>query len=227
MGSTACGAGSLVGDARPLLARRGVASQLRSEWLRAYRTWRTFGEGRPGAGARDDDGGDGGGGGGEGEGGGARTTDKEEAQAHVGNGKVAKHKAATVAEDATTALRRAREAMKRELGRTAVAEEALRSSNESLAMANDEFKGHNRLWRRGGQLLNQLQRSRYFETGLVLTGVLIFALAVLRVLSRRLWFPSVGIGGSGNSGNSAVFLPADALADPVPPPASALPRDEL
>ena len=120
----------------------------------------------------------------------------------------------------------AREAMKRELGRTAVAEEALRSSNESLAMANDEFKGHNRLWRRGGQLLNQLQRSRYFETGLVLTGVLIFALAVLRVLSRRLWFPSVGIGGR-REPDGMPFLPADALADPVPPPASALPRDEL
>ncbi|GHP11579.1 hypothetical protein PPROV_001030700 [Pycnococcus provasolii] len=97
-----------------------------------------------------------------------------------------KKDATSAADGATASLRRAREVLQREVGRSAVTEAALRSSNESLAMANDEFSAHANLWRRGGALLAQLQRSRYFETGLVLAGVLIFALTCIRVLYRRL-----------------------------------------
>ena len=97
-----------------------------------------------------------------------------------------KKDATSAADGATASLRRAREVLQREVGRSAVTEAALRSSNESLAMANDEFSAHANLWRRGGALLAQLQRSRYFETGLVLAGVIIFALTCIRVLYRRL-----------------------------------------
>ncbi|KAL8483219.1 hypothetical protein ACS0TY_026050 [Phlomoides rotata] len=92
----------------------------------------------------------------------------------------------SAAESITESLRRTRQLMVQEVERSASTLMTFEESTGVLKKAESEYKGHRSLLSRTRGLLSSMQRQDVLDRVILITGFLIFSLAVLYVVSKRI-----------------------------------------
>ncbi|KAH6770276.1 Sec20 family protein [Perilla frutescens var. hirtella] len=92
----------------------------------------------------------------------------------------------SAAESITESLRRTRQLMVQEVERSASTIMTFEESTGVLKKAESEYKGHRSLFSRTRGLLSTMQRQDVLDRLILITGFLIFSLAVLYVVSKRI-----------------------------------------
>ncbi|XP_047967988.1 uncharacterized protein LOC125212024 [Salvia hispanica] len=91
----------------------------------------------------------------------------------------------SAAESITESLRRTRQLMVQEVERSASTIMTFEESSGVLKKAESEYKGHRSLFSRTRGLLSTMQRQDVLDRVILITGFVIFSLAVLYVVSKR------------------------------------------
>ncbi|KAL1535648.1 hypothetical protein AAHA92_28405 [Salvia divinorum] len=91
----------------------------------------------------------------------------------------------SAAESITESLRRTRQLMVQEVERSASTIMTFEESSGVLKKAESEYKGHRSLFSRTRGLLSTMQRQDVLDRVILIIGFLIFSLAVLYVVSKR------------------------------------------
>ncbi|CAI9776049.1 unnamed protein product [Fraxinus pennsylvanica] len=92
----------------------------------------------------------------------------------------------SAAESITESLRRSRQLMVQEVERSAGTLMTFEESTGVLKKAESEYKGHRSLLMRTRDLLSTMQRQDVLDRLIIIVGFLIFSLAVLYVVSKRI-----------------------------------------
>lgn len=92
----------------------------------------------------------------------------------------------SAAESITDSLRRTRQLMVQEVERSANTLMAFEDSTGVLKKAEKEYKGHHSLLMRTRNLLTTMQRQDVIDRVILIVGFLLFSLAVLYVVSKRI-----------------------------------------
>lgn len=92
----------------------------------------------------------------------------------------------SAAESITESLRRTRQLMAQELDRSASTLMTFEESTGTLKKAESEYKGHRSLLMRTRNLLSTMQRQDVIDRVIIVVGFLLFSLAVLYVVSKRI-----------------------------------------
>ncbi|CAH9128853.1 unnamed protein product [Cuscuta epithymum] len=92
----------------------------------------------------------------------------------------------SAAESITESLRRTRQMMVQEVERSASTLMTFEESTEVLRKAESEYKGHRSLLMRTRNLLSTMQRQDVLDRVILVVGFLLFSLAVLFVVSKRM-----------------------------------------
>lgn len=92
----------------------------------------------------------------------------------------------SAAESITESLRRTRQLMAQELERSASTLMTVEESTGTLKKAESEYKGHRSLLTRTRNLLSTMQRQDIIDRVIIIVGFLLFSLAVLYVVSKRI-----------------------------------------
>lgn len=92
----------------------------------------------------------------------------------------------SAAESITESLRRTRQIMVQEVERSANTLMAFEESTGVLKKAEKEYKGHHSLLMRTRNLLSTMQRQDVIDRLVLIVGFLLFSLAVLYVVSKRI-----------------------------------------
>ncbi|XP_042031237.1 uncharacterized protein LOC121777957 isoform X2 [Salvia splendens] len=92
----------------------------------------------------------------------------------------------SAAESITESLRRTRQLMVQEVERSASTIMTFEESSGVLKKAESEYKGHRSLFSRTRGLLSTMQRQDVLDRVILITGFVIFSLAVLYVVSKRI-----------------------------------------
>lgn len=92
----------------------------------------------------------------------------------------------SAAESITDSLRRTRQLMAQELERSASTLMTFEESTGTLKKAESEYKGHRSLLMRTRNLLSTMQRQDVLDRIILVIGFLLFSLAVLYVVSKRI-----------------------------------------
>ncbi|CAH9114932.1 unnamed protein product [Cuscuta europaea] len=92
----------------------------------------------------------------------------------------------SAAESITESLRRTRQMMVQEVERSASTLMTFEGSTEVLRKAESEYKGHRSLLMRTRNLLSTMQRQDVLDRVILVVGFLLFSLAVLFVVSKRI-----------------------------------------
>ncbi|KAL2463502.1 Sec20 family protein [Forsythia ovata] len=92
----------------------------------------------------------------------------------------------SAAENITESLRRTRQLMVQEVERSASTLMTFEESTGVLRKAESEYKGHRSLLMRTRDLLSTMQRQDVLDRLIIIVGFLLFSLAVLYVVSKRI-----------------------------------------
>ncbi|KAL2923030.1 Protein transport protein sec20 [Bienertia sinuspersici] len=92
----------------------------------------------------------------------------------------------SAAESITESLRRSRQLMAQELERSASTLMTFEDSTGTLKKAESEYKGHRSLLMRTRNLLSTMQRQDVIDRVIIIVGFLLFSIAVLYVVSKRI-----------------------------------------
>ncbi|KAL3506240.1 hypothetical protein ACH5RR_031622 [Cinchona calisaya] len=92
----------------------------------------------------------------------------------------------SAAENITGSLRRTRQLMVQEVERNASTLTTFEESTEVLRKAETEYGGHRSLLMRTRNLLSTMQRQDVIDRAILIVGFLLFSLAVLYVVSKRI-----------------------------------------
>ncbi|CAI9118016.1 OLC1v1019515C1 [Oldenlandia corymbosa var. corymbosa] len=92
----------------------------------------------------------------------------------------------SAAESITESLRRTRQLMVQEVERSASTLMTLDESTTVLSKAESEYRGHRSLLMRTRNLLSTMQRQDVLDRIIIVVGFLLFTLAVLYVVSKRI-----------------------------------------
>uniref|UniRef100_A0ACD5U6J4 Uncharacterized protein n=1 Tax=Avena sativa TaxID=4498 RepID=A0ACD5U6J4_AVESA len=125
----------------------------------------------------------------------------------------------------TESLRRSRQLMVQEVERSANTLSTFDESTSLLRKAEGEYQGHRSLLMRTRGLLSTMQRQDVLDRIILTMGFLIFSLAVLYVVSRRVGLLALQrrLSGAIRSGSvSAEDVAAEARHGPAPAPANPL-----
>lgn len=136
----------------------------------------------------------------------------------------------SAAESITESLRRSRQLMVQEVERSANTLATFDESTSVLRKAEGEYQGHRSLLMRTRGLLSTMQRQDVLDRIILTIGFLIFSLAVLYVVSRRIGLLTLQrkLADAIRSGSiSAEDVVAKVKNVPVPAPAAPAPAPHI